>query len=265
MSGPDLSGVPIRDLPDARERLGELSGRAPAVFLDYDGTLTPIVPDPDRALLPEPTRDALLRLRERWPVAVVSGRDLADVREKVGIEGLAYAGSHGFEIVTPDGRHELRGAEHLPDLDSAEAELRDELPSGARLERKRVAIAVHVRGMDPDRVPEVARVVDEVAARHPRLRLSEGKAIFELRPDLDWDKGRALRWFLEVLGLERDEVVPLYVGDDVTDEDAFREIRDSGLAVVVRGEDDARPTLAHAALDGPDEVRAFLEHLADLR
>ena len=255
--------MPIRTLPEARERLGTLAGRNPAIFLDYDGVLTPIVDSPDRAVLSEDMRLTLLRVRDRRPLAVVSGRDLADVREKVGVEGIAYAGSHGFEIVTPDGRHELRGAEHLPDLDAAEAELRDRLPPGAGLERKRVAIAVHVRGMKPEAVPEVARVVEEVAARHPRLRLTEGKRILELRPDLDWDKGRALRWFLEVLGLG--DVVAVYVGDDVTDEDAFREVRATGLGIVVRGEDDARPTLAHAALDGPDDVREFLEALADLR
>ena len=255
--------MPIRDLPEARERLGTLAGRRPAIFLDYDGVLTPIVGSPDRAVLSEDMRRTLLRVRDRRPLAVVSGRDLADVREKVGVEGIAYAGSHGFEIVTPDGRHELRGAEHLPDLDAAEAELRDRLPPGAGLERKRVAIAVHVRGMDPGEVPEVARVVEEVASRHPGLRPTGGKRIFELRPDVDWDKGRALRWFLEVLGLG--DVVAVYVGDDVTDEDAFREVRDRGLGVVVRGEDDERLSLAHAALAGSDEVRGFLEALADLR
>lgn len=258
-----IQGVPIRDLPDARERLGDLAGRRPAVFLDYDGVLTPIVDTPERAVLSEEMRATLLRLRDRWPLAVVSGRDLADVRHRVGIEGIAYAGSHGFEIVTPEGGHELKGAEYLPELDGAERRLAPQLPEGARLERKRVAIAVHVRGMDERDVPAVADVVERVAADHPRLRLTGGKRIFELRPDLDWDKGRALRWFVEILGLG--DAVPVYVGDDVTDEDAFREIRESGLGVVVRGERDARRTLAHAALGDTADVRGFLEALADLR
>ncbi|HEX6208679.1 MAG TPA: trehalose-phosphatase [Actinomycetota bacterium] len=219
-------------------------------------------PGPDQAILDDEMRGALLRLRDRWPVAVVSGRDLQDVRGRVGVDGVAYAGSHGFEIVTPGGRQELKGEDYLPDLDAAEGKLREALPGGARLERKRAAIAVHVRGMEADEIPGVERVVDEVAARHTRLRVTGGKRIFELRPDLDWDKGRALRWFLEVLGLT--DAVPVYVGDDLTDEDAFQEIREDGLGVVVRGEHDERPTLAHAALDGPDEVRGFLEALADL-
>ena len=106
-----------------------LSGRRVAVFLDYDGTLTPIVERPEDALLPAETRAAIERLAALAPVAIVSGRDLADVRRLIGIEGITYAGSHGFDVVLPDGSAHQRGTEFLPALDAAERDLRARLAS----------------------------------------------------------------------------------------------------------------------------------------
>jgi trehalose 6-phosphate phosphatase len=259
----------IRDLPDALEAftsfLRQLGGATPAVFLDYDGTLTPIVADPSAATLPALTRRAVERLLEACPVAVVSGRDLDDVRELVQIDRLPYAGSHGFDIRHADGRREQRGTEFLPALDQAEARLSAALAPipGAWLERKRFAVTAHFRQAPPERTPEVEAVVDEAAAAEPALRKTGGKKVFELRPAVDWNKGRALLWLLDVLGLDRDRVRPVYIGDDVTDEDAFRAIAGWGIGVVVRGEDDARPTAADYALADTGAVTAFLNRLAD--
>lgn len=260
----------IRALPSPLERPGEidglLAGREPAVFLDYDGTLTPIVPDPDDALLPGATRASIERLAGLCPVAVVSGRDLEDVLGKVGIDGIAYAGSHGFDLLTPDGAREERAPEALPALDRAESALRAAVEpiEGASVERKRFAIAVHFRNVDPSRWDAVDAAVDAVHAGTSGLRKTGGKRIFELRPDVAWDKGRAVRWLLEELGLDRPEVIPVYVGDDVTDEDAFEALGPEGIGVVVRDEDDERATAARYALDHPDAVRDFLDGIADL-
>lgn len=257
----------VRDLPPALDRAPEirelLSGRLPAVFLDYDGTLTPIVERPEDARLPPETRDAVARLARRFPVAVISGRDLADVRSMVGLDGLAYAGSHGFDIVRADGSGDQRAREYLPDLEAAEQELGPSLAEvpGARIERKAFAIAVHFRQVTQDLVADVEAAVAEAALAHPRLRRTGGKKVFELRPNVDWDKGKAILWLLEVLGLEGEDVLPIYVGDDETDEDAFRAVRDRGLGVVVRGEGDDRPTAARYALGDPAETKAFLELL----
>ncbi len=265
---PESVSTNVRDLPLALDRTEEirdlLSGRRPAVFLDYDGTLTPIVERPEDARLPERTRDAIRRLARIVPVAVVSGRDLADVRGMVGVDGIAYAGSHGFDLLRPDGSAEQRARDFLPELDAAERTLEPRLQRipGARIERKTFAIAVHYREVEEDRVPEVDAAVAEVTATHPRLRRTGGKKVFELRPDVDWDKGMALLWLLNSLGLKGDDL-PVYVGDDVTDEDAFRAVRDRGIGVVVRGEGDDRRTLARYGLRDPDEVRAFLELLAE--
>ena len=258
----------VRDLPSALERADEirtlLSGRRVAVFLDYDGTLTPIVERPEDALLPAETRAAIERLAALAPVAIVSGRALADVRRLIGIEGITYAGSHGFDVVLPDGSAHQRGTEFLPALEAAERDLRARLASvpGAQIEAKTFAIAVHVRRVREELVPDVEAAVAEVAAADPRLRRTGGKKVFEIRPAVAWDKGKALLWLLDVLELGPG-VLPVYVGDDETDEDAFRAVRDRGLGVVVRGEGDDRPTLARYTLRDTEEARAFVELLID--
>lgn len=268
------TGVAIRRLPSALERRGEIAerigDRTPALFLDYDGTLTPIVEDPAEATIPAETREVLRTVAGRTPVAVISGRDLADVRRMVGIEGLWYAGSHGFDLVGPQGDREQRATDALPALDEAEEELRrtveEDIP-GARVERKRFALSVHYRTMDPQSVPDLRRRVEQVAADHPELRVSGGKKIFEVRPDEDWDKGRAVRWLWDVLDLGSSSHHPIYIGDDFTDEDAFRMLDDRlpGTGIVVRGEDDDRESRADYSLADPGEVRAFLDLISERR
>ena len=258
----------ISDLPDALSRREEirrrLDGVTLAVFLDYDGTLTPIVERPEDARLPEAVRSAVERLASRCQVAIISGRDLDDVRRMVGIDGIFYAGSHGFDCAGPGGFAEQHAVEFVPELDRAAVELRSLLSTtpNVRLERKRFAIAVHVRQVDERRVPEVEAAVDRIAFAHERLRKTVGKKVLELRPRVDWDKGRALRRLMSVLGLDRDDIMPVYVGDDLTDEDAFDVIRNRGLGVVVQGEAGDRLTSARYSLASPAMIGAFLEELA---
>ncbi len=258
----------IEELPSALERRSELleriGDRGPVVFLDYDGTLTAIVDNPDDALMDGATRRVLAELASRCPVAVVSGRDLDDVREKVGVDGIYYAGSHGFDILEPGGRRHRRGTEYRPALERAGASLERAIGDvrGARVEAKAFALAVHFRQVeDPAAERRVADIVDEVASREPELKKTGGKKIFELRPAMRWDKGRAIRWILDTLRLPGDRV-PVYVGDDMTDEDAFRALGEDGLGIVVEGETD-RDTAADYSLPGPEEVRSFLELLVD--
>lgn len=238
-----------------------LAGRRPAVFLDYDGTLSPIAPRPELAALPEDTREVLRRLSERLPVAVLSGRALADVAALVGLERLVYAGDHGFDIAAPGLRHEV--AHWIPEAVARAAEdLRRELGGlpGVLIEPKRFAVSVHFRLAREEDLERIERAVDEVVTAHRGLRKGHGKKVFELRPDLDWDKGRALLWVLGALRLDHDGVVPLFVGDDVTDEDAFRAIRGRGIGILVAEE--PRPTDAEYSLRDPGEVRDFLGWLA---
>ncbi|HVM19280.1 MAG TPA: trehalose-phosphatase [Egibacteraceae bacterium] len=263
-------GTPIHDLPDATDPdhgvVARLDGRTPAVFLDYDGTLTPIVERAEDATIDDRVREVIRSLADRCTVAIVSGRDLADVRTMVGVDGLYYAGSHGFDIVAPDGTPTQHGTDFLPALDTAEGQLHAQLAGadGVRIERKRFAIAVHYRQVDPAKVSDVKAAVVRVSDANPELRVTGGKKIFELRPALDWHKGKALQFLLRTLGLdERDDVVPIYVGDDVTDEDAFAALGDRGVGLVVRGEDDARTTFADVSLQDPRAVVTFLAQLRD--
>lgn len=265
----------ISEVPDATQRwetvAGLLRGLRPVVFLDFDGTLAPIVDEPDDAALPPRTREVVERLASRCTVAVVSGRDLRDVRSRLDIPGLWVAGSHGFELVGPDGEHheQARADDALPALDDAEARLGEDLAdaAGVQVERKRFAIAVHTRRAAGDMTERAERAVDEVASELPGLRVTGGRAIRELRPDVDWDKGTALRWVLEQLPSDGDprSRVAVYAGDDLTDEDALREVQPDGVGIVVANDEHGdRATFAHGQVDSPDALRALLERFAEL-
>ncbi len=257
---PLISELPL--VADVGQELAaRLAGRPVAVFLDYDGVLSPIVDDPEAAVISDRTRRAVAELAAAATVAVVSGRDTGDVLRRVGVEGIAYAGSHGFDIRRGDGRvlEGGRGDPFLASLDAAEGELRELVAAipGALVERTRFTITAHYRVVAEPDVARVDAAVTATAARHPDLRRTGGKKMFNLRPALDWDKGSAVRSLLEVLGGGH---LPLYLGDDLTDEDAFAVLGD-GIGLVVRGETD-RPTAATYALRDPDEATAFLESLA---
>jgi alpha,alpha-trehalase len=259
------------DRPDALDRLdliaARLHDRRPVVFLDYDGTLTPIAVRFDLTALSSDMRVTLAALAAHCTVVVISGRDRADVEALVGLDGLYYAGSHGFDITGPGGfRQEYEaGTAFLPMLDWAEAELGRALGGidGALVERKRFAIAVHYRLVAAPSVMAVEETVDRCLGNHPELRKTYGKKIFELRPRLDWDKGRAVRWLLEALEPDPAGTLPFYLGDDDTDEDAFKALPGQGISILVVDNPD-RLTAADYALADTDAVRRFLRTLATL-
>lgn len=288
------------DRPSALERwheiAGRLAGRRLALFLDYDGTLSPIVQRPELAQLPEAARAVLRRLAARMPVAILSGRLREDAAALVGLPQLIYAGSHGFDIAGPPPpasgeaaagesapepapplRHEV--GQGVPARMARVAErLRRELAGidGVLVEDKRFAVAVHYRLVDARDLPRVEEAVDLAAvdavdAADPadpedgggRLRKTGGKKVWELRPDVDWDKGRALLWLLGRLGLDRPDAAPIFLGDDVTDEDAFAAVASrGGIGILVAEE--PRATAAAYRVRDPAEALEWLERLADL-
>ncbi|MEZ0349765.1 trehalose-phosphatase [Mycobacterium sp. pR1184] len=256
----------MSQLPDASQLLGEdLAARRPAVFFDFDGTLSDIVNDPDSAQLVAGADDALQRLAARCPVAILSGRDLADVTARVGLPGLWYAGSHGFELTAPDGTHHQNdaAAAAIPVLESAAAQLRERLGSipGVRVEHKRFGVAVHYRNAARDRVGEVTAAV-RAAGQRDALRVTTGREVIELRPDIDWDKGKTLHWVLEHLDGSAG-LTPIFFGDDITDEDAFDAVHPDGIPILVRHNDDGdRATAALFALDSPAATADFVGRLA---
>ncbi len=273
----DLSEVAVRtgdlrmsQLPDALQTLDladGLTARQPAMFFDFDGTLSDIVDDPDAARPAAGATEALQKLAALCPVAILSGRDLADVTARVGLPGIWYAGSHGFELTAPDGTHHQNDAATaaIPVLEKAAARLRDQLASipGVVVEHKRFGVAVHYRNAARDRVGEVAAAV-RAAGQRDALRVTTGREVIELRPDIDWDKGKTLRWVMDHLQQTRSApLVPIYLGDDITDEDAFDMVRHDGIPILVRHNDDGdRATAALFALDSPAQAAEFTARLA---
>ena len=240
-----------------------LSGRRVAVFLDYDGTLTPIVSRPELAILPDGMREVVRELADTCPTAIVSGRGRDDVASLVQLDNVYMAGSHGFDIVGPEGTQiQYEVDESIKPVIAAVAAELEKFTAGIEgtiVEDKRFSVALHYRLVNEARIPELERIVDRLASEYPLLRKAHGKKVFELRPAIDWDKGRALLWLLEALKLSDKDVVPFYIGDDVTDEDAFVAIRSCGMGVVVI--EAPRRTAAHYSLQNADEVREFLDRL----
>jgi trehalose 6-phosphate phosphatase len=258
-----------------------VAGWLPAVFLDYDGVLTPIVERPEDAVLSESMRGIVRDLARRCRVCVVSGRDRSVVTALMGLDDLVVAGSHGFDIYDPGSgaiAHEAStGWEGLIAQATRELQARAAAIPGALVEPKHASVAVNYRAVAPAEVARVEALVAAVLADHPgALKVTPGKLVHEIQPMVDWDKGRAVLRLLEFLGLNREDVVPVYLGDDVTDEDAFRVLAHrrppggaagpacGGVGILVIDPADApgRETEACAVLDSVDEVGRFLDGLA---
>src|SRR5436190_18547468 len=275
----------IGDLPFALDERGALAqgfvGKRSTVFLDYDGTLTPIRGRPQDAVISDKMRESVRRLAERVPVGVVSGGGRQVVQELMGLDNLIVAGDHGFDIWSPTGvsiqREEGASFEGL--LREVEAKLHAALANmpGALVEPKKSSVAVHFRLVAEEQRPRVKKIVDAILSEHPEeLKVTPGKMVFEIQPRLDWDKGKAVLYLLKALDLDRDEVVPVYLGDDITDEDAFRALVGWGIGIFVGSADDPETagrtlfagkgskTAADYVLHTIGEVEEFLKRLAVL-
>lgn len=254
----------INKIPNALENINEIHthtvGKSVIFFLDYDGTLTPIVSRPDLAVLSEDTRQLLIALSKKYTVALFSGRDLANIRQMVGLPNIYYAGSHGFEIGTIDNKiFENEEAQRLVnEIDDVERILHTLLKrtDGALIERKRFSIAAHYRMVAPEKRDTIKQAVDKALAQHPHLRIRMGKMVYEIEPDLNWNKGFAVEWLLKSLGMDDNNALPIYLGDDVTDEDAFKALAGRGVCIAIQ--EFPKPTMAQYTLEGPVEVHEFL-------
>jgi trehalose 6-phosphate phosphatase len=242
----------------------ERSGRI-LVALDFDGTLAPIAQTPEGAGLPARARAALVRLARRSDtcVAIVSGRALEDVREKVAITDVFYAGNHGLEISGPGTERVHPGAlASVPAVRAAARELSRRLGDrpGVIVEDKRLTLSVHFRLVpDPRERADIAAIVRAVCASIDGLRATDGKMLVEVRPAVDWDKGRALEYLIGAV-LDPPDAPVLFVGDDATDEDAFHIARHRGAAIVV-ADRPAATTAATHRLSSTEQVAELLERL----
>ncbi len=248
-----------------------LSQRHLLLFLDYDGTLTPIVDRPQDAVLDDAGRAALAAVCAVFPTAVISGRDRADVEALVALPGLIYAGSHGFDVDLPDhptlAPQPPGAAELLDQVQGALTAAIGAIP-GALIERKAVSIAAHYRLVADADQDSFQQAVDGILAQFPQMHEKPGKKVREMLPAADWDKGLCVLALLRALGRDDADHLALFIGDDRTDEDAFAALHSrgaGGVSVVVADprepENTGRQTYADYRLDSPAQVLTLLDKL----
>lgn len=263
--------LPLRDHMDLVYQGIATKGQI-LVALDFDGTLSDIVPRPEDAALTEERRQLLrdLNRRPRFAVAVISGRTVDDLRERVGLEDIAYAGHHGLEIAGPGFSHLPPEAEAFRGTaawlgESLEAEIGG-IP-GVIFEHRGISLGVHYRLVAEDQRQLVLRSIQgaiQPLADAGEARIVTGKEVVNVLPPLVWHKGSALRWLMELLDSIPHRVggiFPIYIGDDVTDEDAFPVARETGIAARVGPP--KSDSAAEYTLDDPAEVEATLRAMVD--
>lgn len=240
--------------------LKQITGRPLILLLDYDGTLTPIIDSPELAILEPNLRNCLSQLSRYYPLAIISGRQLHDIQQKIGLPNLYYAGNHGLEIAGPMLKH-IEASKFLSEMAQVYQELLPQLKTipGILVENKKFSLSIHYRLVADARINFILQILNQVLANHPRLKRYDGKKVFEIRPQVNWDKGKAVNWLLTKLQLAQNDSLTIYIGDDTTDEDAFRAVKQEGLGILVTSH--KQPTAAHYRLRDTKEVKKFLEFL----
>ncbi|RDX87530.1 putative trehalose-phosphate phosphatase 3, partial [Mucuna pruriens] len=298
--------------PSALENFEEVmsiaEGKEIVVFLDYDGTLSPIVDDPDKAymsdavsalhrtinttahigdLIVNAMRAAVREVAYCFPTAIVSGRRKDKVYEFVKLRNVYYAGSHGMDISTPlgsskyeDQKHQIKAVdekgkhvvhfhpakEFLPTIQEIVKVLKENTTriKGSMIEDNMFCVTVHYRRVKSEEDVGVLReMVESIMKAYPSFHISGGRKVMEIRPNVNWDKGHALMYLLDTLGFDNfNNVLPMYLGDDRTDEDAFKVIRHIGRGFPIIVSSIAKETEASYSLRDPADVLSFLIRLA---
>ncbi|MBI4227562.1 MAG: trehalose-phosphatase [Candidatus Omnitrophica bacterium] len=243
------------------------------VFLDYDGTLTPIADHPSRARLSASLRRLLERLARRADihVALISGRRLSDLKRMTGVPGLCYIGNHGLELESPACRYVNPGAQAArPLLRQIARRLRAAVRPipGAWVEDKGLTLSLHYRAVLPQKALLVRNGFYEVLEPYlvqRRVHVTTGKQVLEVRPPVRWTKGTIVEWLLArcLASAGEASVIPIYVGDDDTDEEAFAALQDDGITVAVGPSTPL--TRARYTVNTPADVRRLLQQLLEAR
>ena len=235
------------------------------LLFDFDGTLTPIVGRPNLASLSQDIRELLMALARRYKVGIISGRSIADIKGLVGLRRIYYLGNHGFEIsgakiqlVTPQAKRARPLITKLcEELSGALGNIK-----GVIVENKRLTASVHYRLVAQEKVKSLKEIFEKTVKPYVdsgAVKVAHGKKVFEIRPNIDWDKGKAVLWIIDTIDPER-KLMPIYIGDDQTDEDAFLALKDRGTTILVS----EKPKKSHAKffLRNVGEVKIFLERIA---
>lgn len=237
------------------------------LLLDLDGTLSPIVERPELTKIGGKVATVLddLLAHPRVTLGIISGRSIEDLKRLIpaSLSKIILAGNHGLEISTPRGDfvHPVAlGAKSILERIGEELGKKFLNFSGIILEDKGLTLGLHYRLAQSEQVPEIRRIFREATGpfiEDDKIRVTEGKKVLEVRPPTSWDKGKAVRWITQVLKAE--QALPIYAGDDLTDEDVFKILKGRGISVYV-----GEPKNLSAAkyyLKSVEEVREFLRRL----
>ena len=263
----------MKYLFDEWDKLKEaLDDRIILLNLDYDGTLTPIAATPEEAVLSPEVKSVLgelARLKD-CELAIISGRALRDIRKMVGLKNIAYVGNHGFEI---DGPRIHFASLTPPDIKKIFLKVKDDLIKnlakleGAIIEDKGLTLSVHYRLVPEEKADFVVKIFHKTCRpylKKKQIKIGPGKKVFEIKPPIEWDKGKAVLWILSQR--KRAEggknVLPIYIGDDRTDEDVFLTLKKNGITVFV-GQDGR--SAAHYYVKDTAEVLRFLRLIRDFK
>jgi trehalose-phosphatase len=248
-----------------------LRGRSVFLFLDYDGTLSPIVKAPHKAVISKDVRNLLKKLSQKpeYKVAIISGRSLMDIKKRVGIKDIIYSGNHGLEVESPKIKYKPQvSAEYRQILENIRRELEFKIRKvkGAIIEDKGLSLAVHFREagkQDTNLIKTAFREVTILPSVAKKIKIRSGKKVLEAGLPVKWDKGTIVLWLLsrQKFATNDKEVKAIYIGDDATDEDAFKALRKDGITVFV-GEQ--KPSYAKFRLKDSKEVYDFLNRILDL-
>jgi alpha,alpha-trehalase len=234
------------------------------IVLDYDGTLTPIVDKPELALLSAPMKQTLEKLSTKYLIYIISGRQLLDIKQKVGINSIYYSGNHGLEFEGPcsNGEKFELGKKHKEQIEKLHLILKRDLQNinGCLVENKKFSLAIHYRLVKQAAcINKIRETIDKILKDFPGLKRIHGKKVFEIRPNINWDKGMALAYFLKKRNLTKNNCFPIYIGDDEADEAAFKAINDYGISIKIA--DMPQKTNADFFLKNVNDVWYFLNSL----
>ncbi|MBI5050561.1 MAG: trehalose-phosphatase [Nitrospirae bacterium] len=249
----------------------KLNNKHIVFFFDYDGTLTPIAETPQQAVIPRQVKE-LLRKLSRKPncaLAIISGRALEDIKDLVRLKGIIYAGNHGLEIEGPKIKFESQVS---PRLKSVIRNIYEDMVNklskikGVLIEDKGLAIGVHYRLVDATDIQEFLNIFSEITESftvRDKIKINEGKKVYEIRPPVAWDKGKTVLWLLarQQFLVGEDKIFPIYFGDDITDEDGFRALKNKGLTIFV-----GEPKASEAAyyVRNTEEITQFIKKVLEL-
>jgi trehalose-phosphatase len=250
--------------------INQLKNRNLFLLLDFDGTLAPIAQKPQDAAISAETREVLVRISKecKLQVAVISGRALRDIKQVVAVDGIIYAGNHGMEMEGLDFKFEYplpRG--YRDNLKQIRDTLHQNLAGieGVFFEDKGYCLCIHYRQVARGKLSflkDCFKRAISLFVQNNAVKLCYGKKVFEVRPPLEWDKGMAVLWLLERQSVLRPGAgtYPVYIGDDQTDEDAFKALKNTGLTVVVGK---TEQSCAQYYLRDTVDVTRFLRQIAD--